>query len=379
MEKIEELLSGQRQRAYKKYQMLPIPSKKDEGWRFTDISTLKLDEFSLANQEIKFIFPEEARKKGVIFTDIKTAFEKHHKLILEHLPNSLITEEDKFSAMHAAYWTEGVFIYVPKNLCLSVPLENSFIVQKGAFNHTIIIVDENATLSYIEEHKSDNGDMAFRNDCIEVYLKENASLNFYNLQRWNNKVISVSNWAGRLDSDSRINWFFGQFGGKLSRVKISTMLSGKGSSAKASGIYYGYRGQHFDFTTNVYHLVPNTSCNILVKGVLDGETSSVYRGKIKINKEAQITDSYQADHVLLLGDAVSNSIPSLEIDANDVKASHGVTMGKPDEDEIFYLMARGLDNSTAEKLIINGFFSDAIDRISSEDIKIRFEEVLNKG
>ena len=133
MEKIEELLSGQRQRAYKKYQMLPIPSKKDEGWRFTDISTLKLDEFSLANQEIKFIFPEEARKKGVIFTDIKTAFEKHHKLILEHLPNSLITEEDKFSAMHAAYWTEGVFIYVPKNLCLSVPLENSFIVQKGAF------------------------------------------------------------------------------------------------------------------------------------------------------------------------------------------------------------------------------------------------------
>ena len=157
------------------------------------------------------------------------------------------------------------------------------------------------------------------------------------------------------------------------------MLSGKGSSAKASGIYYGYRGQHFDFTTNVYHLVPNTSCNILVKGVLDGETSSVYRGKIKINKEAQITDSYQADHVLLLGDAVSNSIPSLEIDANDVKASHGVTMGKPDEDEIFYLMARGLDNSTAEKLIINGFFSDAIDRISSEDIKIRFEEVLNKG
>jgi FeS assembly protein SufD len=338
------IIHERRKKSYELFSEKPMPSHKDEEWRYTAVSTLNMD-FEEGKQETKFDFPE-SKEKGVVFTDMKTALTEHFHLMKEHLPNSLL-DEDKVSAMHAAFWNEGVFIYVPKNVDVAVPLRNEFLGKGGIFNHTLIIVEENSSLAYIEEHVSTE---AFRNDAVEIYLKANARLSFCSLQD-NMRTKSISNWKARLEQDAGIEFVLGLFGGDFSRVKIDTYFAGKGSVAEKSAVFYGTGQKSFDITTNAHHLVPNTTCNILVKGVLDGKAKSVYRGKIKINKEAQQTNSYLSDHMMVLSDdANSNSIPSLEIDANEVRASHGATQGRPDEEEIFYLMARGLKRERGRKI-----------------------------
>ncbi len=373
-----------RQLGFQLFKKLPLPSQKSEGWKYTDIKDLNLNEFLPGKQKVEFIGQnKELEKKGVIFTDIRTALEKHFDIIKECLPMSLVSyKEDKFTAMHAAFWNEGVFIYLPKNIKLELPLRNRFYISRkgGFFNHALIILEQNSSLKYIEEHVSEEGDyVALRSDVVEIYAKENSSLDFHNLQNWVDNVINFSNWSANLERNSKVNWFFGQFGGKISRVKIDSFFNGPGSESHNCGVFYGNKNQHFDITTNAHHIEPHTTGNIIVKGVLDNHSTSVYRGKIKIDKTAQDTNSYLSDHSLILSEhAVSNSVPTLEIDANEVSASHSATLGRPDEEEIFYLMSRGLSRKEAEKLIILGFFSEITEKIEIDDLRLGFEKSLQK-
>ena len=339
----------------------------DENWKYTDISMFKLDKIVKGKQKIDY-----SKSKNVVFTSLENAMK--NDLYKKYKPMSLLKTDDKFLSLHANNIKEGVFILVPKDAALT--LKNKFLSQSGhIFNHIIIVLEENSSLNYIEEHYSENN--ASRNDVVEVYAKQNSRLNFYSFQNWNHDVKSIANWTAKLDKDSTVNWIFGQFGGKVSRVKINTIFNGTGSESRNYGVFFGNKDQHFDITTNAIHETENTTSNILVKGVLDDNATSVYRGKIKINKKAQKTNSYLSDHSLILSkDAISNSVPSLEIDANDVRASHGVTLGKPNEEEIFYLMTRGLKKKEAEKLIIKGFFSHIIDKLDVDDIKTKFNQAL---
>ncbi|AJF61423.1 TPA: Fe-S cluster assembly protein SufD [Candidatus Woesearchaeota archaeon] len=374
---------GKRTEALSIFQKLPMPSPKEESWKYTDVRDLNLQEFGPAAQKIEFPgLSDELKEKGVIFTDIKTAVEKHKELMEDHEPLSLISpEEDKFTAMHGAFWNDGVFIYVPRNVSLKMPLRNIFrgSGSGGVFSHTLIILEEGAGIDYIEEHYSEKFEgVCLRNDAVEIFAGPNSRITFHNFQKWEDNVMNFTYWKARLAKDARVNWILGQFGGKFSRVKIDSFFDGPGSESKNLGVFYGSGEQHFDFTTNVHHLVPNTTADILMKGVLDGKASSVYRGKIKIAKIAQGTNSYLSDHSLILSNgAVSHSIPSLEIDANDVKASHGATLGKPDEEEIFYLMSRGLRRKEAERQIILGYFSPVTDNIMFDDLREKFNEALH--
>ena len=236
------------------------------------------------------------------------------------------------------------------------------------------------SINYIEEHDSEDfKEICLRNDAVEIFAGQNSKIKFYNFQNWKNNVMNFSNWKAKLAKDAKVNWVFGQFGGKFSRIKTDTLFDGQGAESRNYGVFYGSKNQHFDITTNVNHNVPNTTGNILVKGVLDDSSNAVYRGKITILKDAQQTNSYLADHSLILSDnAISHSIPSLEIDANDVKASHGATLGKPDEEEIFYLMSRGLKRSSAEIQVILGFFAPVTELIPFNDLKERFDNVLHE-
>ena len=377
-----DVIRDKKENAFSKFLEFPMPSPGDEGWKYTNIMDLDLNSVEVSGQEI--VFPsinDEDIENGVIFCNIKEALAKHFDILREHFPMSLIKENDKVEAMHSAFWNDGIFIYVPKNTELKVPLRNNFIVngKGGIFSHTLIIVDDNSTLTYIEEHNSKDGEYkAIRNDAVEIYVGKNSCVNFYNFQNWENNVINMTNWKGHLDRDSRLNWIFGQFGGTFSRIKAETIFAGEGSESKCYGVFYGTDEQKYDFTTDSFHNVPNTTGDILVKGVLDQKATSVYRGMIKILKGAQNTNSYLSDHSLILSkDAVSNSIPSLEIDANEVSASHGATLGKPDEEEIFYLMSRGLNKKEAEKLIILGYFSPIINALSVDDLKEKYNNALS--
>ena len=281
--------------ALSKYNKLELPSLKQKGWEYTDVSKLSLEKYKQTTQDIEF---SENNNEDVIFTDLKTAMKKYRVLFEKYSPMSLVKyNQDKFTAMHTAYCNEGVFIYVPKNC--SVELKNIITTNKpgSVFTHTIIVLEENASLNYAEEHYSTSfKEDCFRNDVVEIHAKSSSKIIFHNLQNWKNNVINIGNWKVNLEKDSRIDWILGQFGGKSSRIKIDSVISGQGSVSNAYGAFFGSKNQHFDITTNIHHNVPNTSGDILIKGVLNDDSTSVYRGRIKILKNAQNTNSYLSDH-----------------------------------------------------------------------------------
>lgn len=367
-----EIIKKSKKASFDIFSSVGLPSPRQESWKYTDIRKIEFDKIPEGKENAEFIcrnLPE-----GTIFCSIADAMVKHKNLFEKHLPNSLINvKDDYFAAMHGTFWNSGVFIYIPKNTEIS--LKNVFSFSGYVSSHTTIIVDENSSLTYTEEHHSENSD-SFRTNGIEIFMKPNSRMKFLNFQKWGNGTINISNWKATLGKDSKADWVFGQFGGKISRIKIENIFAGSGSESKIYGVFYGNNRQHFDITTDAHHKTTDTSCDILVKGVLD-DASSIYRGKIKIDKDAQRTNSYLSDHSLLFGeDSISNSIPSLEIDANDVKASHGATLGRPNEEEIFYLMARGLSKKEAERLIIQGYFSPVIDKIESIELRDGFNNAV---
>jgi Fe-S cluster assembly protein SufD len=373
-----EEIRKKRLSAYKDFVGLDLPSQKTESWRYSSAKEISLDVFdNVIEQNVKL---KVKKGKEVIACSIKEAFIKNKKLLMKYLPATLINTVDKFSAMHSTFWNSGVFIYIPKNTNSEICLESAVEKKGVTLSHNLIIIDENSTLDYYEEHSSKKADFsALKNDATCIFVGENSKLVFNNFQNWHNNVINLSNWKATLSKDSGVDWLFGQFGGKISRVKIETVFNGQGSHSKTFGVFFGDKDERFDFTTDAYHNVPNTNCNILVKGALDGSSSSVYRGKIKILKNAQQTNSFLSDHSLMLSEkSISNSIPSLEIDANDVKASHGATIGKPDEEELFYLMARGLSRKEAERLIITGYFSPVLEQIKNQDFRDKFEKAIEE-
>ena len=232
------------------------------------------------------------------------------------------------------------------------------IMEKDIFGK--LVVEENAHLDLISTAGN-----------INLYLKENSTVNFYILQNKNTEFVCNAH----LEKNSRIIYVFGIFDGN--KFQINTCLNGQGSESRKYGLFLGTKDKKFDITTNVTHAKKNTSSNILVKGVLFDNSLSKYKGKIKINESAKNTDSYLSNHNLLLSEgAEAFSVPSLEIDADDVRASHGATIGKPDEEQLFYLMTRGLNKKEAEKLIIKGFFSPVIEKLENDDLKTKFNQVL---
>jgi Fe-S cluster assembly protein SufD len=379
---MKEIIEKRKKESYQIFKELPMPSSKLESWKYTFVKELDISNFKPISQIIEFPqLSDEVKKKGVIFVKLSDAIENNFEILSEHLPMGLVkNDEDKFTAMHASFFNDGIFVHVPKNTKLDLPLRNIFRTtgQGGVFSHSIIILEEGAEITYVEEHYSEKyiGD-TLRNDVVEIYAKKNSKINFINFQNWNDNVINITNWKGKIDQDAQINFYSGQFGGKLSRIKTDVMMNGLNSSSKNKSVFFANNNQHFDITTNIDHNVKHTTGDTLVKGVLDDSATSVFRGMIKIIDDAQHTDSYLSNHSLILSNnAVSNSIPSLQIDADEVRASHGATIGKPDEEEIFYLMARGLSRKEAERLIILGYFSPIIDEIQIDDIKKKFDDAL---
>ena len=178
-------------------------------------------------------------------------------------------------------------------------------------------------------------------------------------------------------NDAQIKWAWGSFGGRINRLHIDTHFNGQGSSSENLGIIIGRKKQHLDCTTNAYHNVANTTNDMMINGIMMDNSSSIYRGLIKIRKEAQGTNSYLSNHMLKLSEkALANSIPALEIDANEVKASHGATVGQIDEEQIFYLRSRGLSLEESERLIAEGFFEPIIHKMENAGIQEKFRAAI---
>lgn len=364
------------------FKSIQMPKEKDDDWRYTQIDKLKLENFEPfeSNGKISATLSEDLVEKGVILTDINTAFEKY-KIARDYYFKNTKIDKDKLVALNAAYFGNGVFLYVPKNVEFDEPIKLNFNFDgRCSILHNLIVVESNSKVDFIEEYSNQEAEEEQLNVCItEVFANNDSRINFYHVDNWTKNVYNFTNIVGALDRNANVNWISGCFGGKLNRLRIDTNFNGQGSACSNLGVFLGRGMEHIDFTTNMYHNTENTTNDVLVDGILKDESSSVYRGLIKIEKEAQKTNSYLANHILKLGEkTLANSIPSLKIDANDVKASHGATVGQIDEEHMFYLMARGLSRQEAEKLIVEGFFEPVIQKIPLEELREKIRGMVRK-
>ncbi|MBS3105926.1 Fe-S cluster assembly protein SufD [Candidatus Woesearchaeota archaeon] len=375
--------ANRKEEALAKFESIPMPKEKDEEWRYTNIGKLKIEEFDLNQPKTNIettALSQYLAEKGAILTDINTALDKYPAALNYFFRNAKVGN-DKFAALNASHFNHGIFLYIPKNIEIEEPIRVKFETGgQSSIIHNIIVVESNSKIDFIEEYSNKETGQEQLNSCItEVYSNNGSKINFYHINSWTKNVYNFTNIIGTLERNSAISWVSGCFGGKLNRLVIDTIFSGQGSQANNLGIFLGKGKEHIDFTTNMHHNTENTTNDVLVDGMLRDESSSVYRGLIKIPKEGQKTNSYLANHILKLGEkTLANSIPSLKIDANDVKASHGATVGQIDEEHLFYLMSRGLSRDEAERLIIEGFFEPVIQKIPLEELRERIRGMVRR-
>jgi Fe-S cluster assembly protein SufD len=291
-------------------------------------------------------------------------------------------EEGKFSALAGALAQNGVLLYVPKNVIVDEPL-HSVLWGPGAnlahVSHILVLVEEGASVTYVHEAASPD-DMASNSmhaGIVEIQVMQNASMKFVELQSWGRHVWNFSHERARVERAGNLDWIFGAIGSRLTKNFSELDLAGEGAQGRMSGFYFTDGTQHLDHDTQQNHLAPHTTSDLLFKGALKGKSRSVWQGMIYVAPGAQKTDGYQATRNLVLSDgARADSIPGLEILADDVRCTHGATVGKLEQEPLFYLKSRGIPQAEAEKIVVEGFFDPIFQRIPFEGVRERFQEYI---
>ena len=369
-----------RRAAWQRYEALPWPVRTDEEWRRTDPKLLPPapadPEAPQGTLRSGWEPPApEAIHAGVILTDLEMAVKQFPELLERYLfqtgePGQL----RKFVALHQAVARQGLFCYVPDGVKVALPLR-SWIEAAGGpaiFPHLLIVVGKESELTLVDERRSAPGisEPVFSNEVVEILVQAGGRLRYVHLQRWNNGVSELYTQRAVLERDAHLLNITVGLGGKLIKANVETALQGAGARADLLGIFFGADKQHFDVHTLQDHQAPNTFSDLLYKSALAGQAESIYTGLIRIAKQAQKTDAYQANRNLLLSQgAKADSVPMLEIEADNVRCTHGVAVGPVDEEQAFYLMSRGLSPTESERLIVEGFFEQILKRIPVGDLR----------
>jgi Fe-S cluster assembly protein SufD len=393
--------------AWDVYESLPMPQRTDEEWRRTDLRSLKLDRYApfagvgetvpsldgvladgsiadagqagvVVQRDASSVYGEisdEAKASGVIFTDLATAVEQHPELVKQYLMTQAVPVDfGKFEALHAAFWQGGAFLYVPKGVSVELPFR-SFVVAQTAgssvFNHTLIVLEEHAEAFLVDAYQSETQEQpTFASSVVELILGRGSQLRYVQLQDYGRNVWNIMTERAVLGRDATLNSLHVTLGSKWSKNSIGSHLRGENALAEMLGIYFGDSDQFFDHHTWQLHESPYATSDLEFKGALRDSARSVYSGLIKVFEGAQKTDAYQQNRNLVLSrEARADSIPNLEIGANDVRCTHGATISQVVPEHVFYLQARGIPRTEAQKLIVEGFFRPVIDRIPVEEIQ----------
>ncbi len=248
-------------------------------------------------------------------------------------------------------------------------------------SHLLVFVDDHASLTYVHEFASESGilEQSMHAGIVEVYIGQGAELNFVELQSWGDHILNFSHERVQVDRDGKLEWIFGSLGSRLTKNFSEINLIGQGARGRMSGFYFTDDHQHLDHDTQQNHLAPNTTSDLLFKGAVQDQSRSVWQGMIYVAPGAQKTDGYQANRNLVLSrEARADSIPGLEILADDVRCTHGATVGKVDPDQLFYLRSRGIPEQDAQRLIVEGFFDPIMQRIPFEGVRERFINAIEE-
>ncbi len=395
--------------AFERFLELPLPSPKQEDWRYTDITTLSLEHFpAVAWQDAPldkwsgrmppflveqpamrvvhragFGFeaqvPEAWRQRGVQVRDLREVLLNEPHRLEADLGRLAPIPGDKFSRLHMAAWDSGLYIYIPRNVALEGVIEvlHWFKTPGAHFPHTLIIAEEGGSANIVQSFCSPEGVPVLCVGAVEVFCAPNSQLRHTLMQRMGRESLFLTSVDYEQQRDSRVLSLAVGLGGRLARTVLQHLMYGQGAEARPLGLFYGDEVQHLDFRTLQEHRIGYTTSDLLYKGVLTDEAQSVFSGLIRVHQGAQHTDAYQANRNLLLSDqARAHSIPNLEIGANEVRCTHGATVGPVQPDELFYLRSRGLDPATAEAVIVMGFFEQVLREVKPVDLRLSIQRLL---
>ncbi len=385
-----------RQQAAESNEVLSVPSLSDEHWRFTSLRGIDFATYAatveavpgepqgaiLAEGEhagrivmrdggvVLDEFSPEVAAQGVVFGSLKRLAEEHSDLV-EPVLGTIVGYDEKFAAENGALWTDGLLLHVPAGVKVALPFHASYeIATAGAAQQwrVIISLGEGAEATLVEEHLK--GEPGYANGVAELVVAESAHLTYVVVQDRNDASLHFAAHRAEVAKDATLEWAACSTGSKTGKTRMETRLTGEGSTGRLSAVYVVDGKRHLDLDTTQEHDAPNAGSDLAFKGVLLDDARSVWRGVIRVAEGAHGTDAYQENRNLLLSPkARADSIPGLEIDTNDVRCTHGATAGPVDPMLRFYLMTRGIPAVEAERMIVEGFLEDALERIPDERIR----------
>ena len=412
-------LRERREHAWDVYERTPMPTTRLEEWRHTDLKKkLDLDALRLSELETAPDDPtkwparlratmeedEEASgqvviidghvvhteldaslvDQGVILMSLHDAVDVHGDLVREHLATVAIPAEDgKFAALNAALWGDGVFLFVPQGVRLESPVRvTRWVSEAGTayFSRVLLVAEANSQVSYVDELLSPDFEaQTFASTAVEVFAAAGSRVLCVSVQRLGRGVFYQSMQRTLAQRDSQLDTLNVALGASVNRVDLNARLLGPGANSELLGLYFADGDQHFDFNTSQDHVEPDTCSNLLYKGALDGNSRGIFRGIIRVHPDAQRTDAYQTNRNLLLSrGARADSLPNLEIEADDVRCSHGATVGALDAEARFYLMSRGLGPIQAERLVVLGFLGEVLSKLPLAGVVQKVTRVIEE-
>lgn len=399
--------------AWELYEDMPMPERTQEEWRRTDFRAIRWDEAGhwiesgadgldavpASNREplvgdeqggfLVFVngvavhreLNDKLANQGVIFTDLLTACRDHEGLVRKALMTQAVKPSDgKFAALHAALWTHGAFVFVPRAVAAELPLHVvMYNNQPGAtMGHMLIVVEEAAQATVLVDYLSaESAAQSMYVGATELLVGQSANLRYVGLQDWDRQTFEFSHQRARVGRDGVLDWVLGTMGGRFVKAFIEVGLDGQGANGRVSGMFFADKTQFFDLDTQQDHNAPLTTSDLLFKGAAKDTARTLWQGMIKSLPKMQKIDGFQACRNLVLDeDARMDAIPGLEIEADDVRCTHAATFGTLEEQPVFYLMSRGIPRDQAELMVSEGFFEELLERIPFERVQDRLRASL---
>jgi Fe-S cluster assembly protein SufD len=397
-------LLDRRKQAWQQFEQAAWPDRKQEEWMRSDLRGFKLDRFRLPSADRSapaspvsisrrleegvtpagvvrtldgLIEHEELKSqwadKGVLFGDLSRLASEHSDLVQQHLFSVVDPGQDRFAKLHAATWSGGQLLYVPRGVCVEQPLYVAAGLSDGGIDtgHTLIVIEDGAEATFLYEANSAHDEAGgLHLGSVEIVVKPGGHLRYVNLQDWGRGVWHFAHQRASIGRDASMQWTIAALGSRFSQVNQSVALVGKGAHSQVNGVLFTQDKQQLTYNTLQHHQAPSCRSDFLYKAALQDHSRTVWRGMIKVDTAAQKTDGYQRNDNLLLSDhSRADSIPGLEILADDVRCTHGSTSGKVDEELIFYAQSRGFTRKEAVRMIVTGFFQQIFDRITIESVR----------
>ena len=362
-----EWMIDRRLEAFEKFKELNMPSFKYGIGISVDVSDLDLNKLNPAVNIDKYIIQSE----GIDVMSFHEALEINETTLRENfMTKCVLASEDKFTALHAAFFNNGILIRIPEGAEIKNPIEmNLDFTENLRIDHILVIAEKNSSAAIIDASSSKNNH-GFRNQIVEILVKENAKIEYRSLQNFSQGVYNFSRKRAHVEKNGFVQWVDCYIGGKFTQALTRTLLNGENAESHSQGIIFGDHDQCFDVNTETIHTASRTKCNMMTRVVLNDNAKAVYRGLVRVNPKAVKCEGYQKNDTILLSElAEADAVPNLEIENNDVKCSHGATISQIDEMKLFYMMSRGIDEKSAKKQIVEGFFDPILSKIKDEKIK----------